>query len=139
MESHQDHHIGGDAIVQYSRFPPFGGFVKTYTVALLALIVMNVHPPIQAQWVQTGGPGGGIITCFVVSPNGAGGMFLFAGTYDSGVFLSSNNGTHWTSASTGIHGLVRSQRSFGVDTSVQRQLERFTEFHMPNQSLFLRR
>jgi hypothetical protein len=38
---------------------------------------------------------------FAVSPNGAGGTTLFAGTY-GGVFLSNNNGTSWTEVNAGL-------------------------------------
>jgi 6-phosphogluconolactonase (cycloisomerase 2 family) len=41
------------------------------------------------------------VWCFAVSPNGAGGTNIFAGT-DAGVFLSTNNGTTWTAASSGL-------------------------------------
>ena len=37
----------------------------------------------------------GWITTLAVSPNGAGGNNLFAGTFDAGVFLSTNNGISW--------------------------------------------
>ena len=50
-----------------------------------------------AQWVQTNGPGGGVVYTFAVSDTN-----LFAGTYGSGVFLSTNNGTSWTEASSGL-------------------------------------
>ena len=44
-----------------------------------------------AQWIQTSGPGGGDIRCFAFI-----GTNLFAGT-SNGVFLTTNNGTSWTS------------------------------------------
>ena len=54
---------------------------------------------VQAQWVQTNGPYGGVIPCFAVS-----GTNLFAGTYGGGVFLSTNNGTSWTEVNNGLTG-----------------------------------
>ena len=45
---------------------------------------------LQAQWVQTNGPNGGLVNCLAVS-----GTSIFAGS-DSGVFLSTNNGSNWT-------------------------------------------
>jgi hypothetical protein len=51
---------------------------------------------VQAQWVQSNGPTGGIVNCLAVS-----GTNLFAGT-DYGVYLSTNNGTSW--AQTGLTG-----------------------------------
>ncbi len=56
----------------------------------------------RAQWVQTNGPCGGYTLCLTLSPNGAGGMNLFAGTYGGGVFLSTNSGTHWTAVNNGL-------------------------------------
>jgi hypothetical protein len=50
-----------------------------------------------AQWVQTHGPYHGDVFCFAVS-----GTNLFAGTYGGGVFLSTNNGTSWSAASSGL-------------------------------------
>ena len=41
------------------------------------------------------------VHAFVVSPNGAGGTNLFAGT-DGGVFLSTNNGTGWSQVNSGL-------------------------------------
>jgi ligand-binding sensor domain-containing protein len=42
------------------------------------------------------------VNAFIVSPNGASGTNLFAGTNGGGVFLSTNNGVSWTTASTGL-------------------------------------
>jgi hypothetical protein len=42
------------------------------------------------------------VFAFAVSPNGTGGTNLFAGTYYSGVFLSTDNGTSWTAVNTGL-------------------------------------
>ena len=42
------------------------------------------------------------VRCFAVSPNGAGGANLFSGTWGSGCFLSTNNGTSWTAANSGL-------------------------------------
>ncbi len=41
------------------------------------------------------------VRCLAVSPNGAGGSNLFAGTY-GGVFLSTNNGASWTALNSGL-------------------------------------
>jgi Secretion system C-terminal sorting domain len=51
-----------------------------------------------AQWIQTNGPYGSYnISSFAVS-----GTNLFAGTWNSGVYLSTNNGTSWTAVNTGL-------------------------------------
>ncbi len=70
---------------------------------LAAIILVNFVPLINAQWVQTNGPYGGNIGCFAVSPNGAGGTNIFAGT-NGGVFLSTDNGTSWTQINNGLTG-----------------------------------
>src|ERR1035437_5473395 len=62
---------------------------------LLFLIISNEN--LQAQWVQTNGPGGGDIPCFAVS-----GSHLFAGTFGNGVYLSTNSGTSWTAVNNGL-------------------------------------
>lgn len=74
------------------------------TSRLLVLIIFlttSINIQLFAQWVKTNGPYDGDIWCLAVSPNGAGGTSLFAGTND-GVFLSTDNGTCWTAASTGL-------------------------------------
>jgi photosystem II stability/assembly factor-like uncharacterized protein len=43
-----------------------------------------------------------MVLCLAVSPNGAGGTDLFAGTYGGGVIHSTDNGTTWTEANTGL-------------------------------------
>ena len=56
---------------------------------------------LHAQWIQTNGPYGGLVSSLAVS-----GTNLFAGTLGGGVFLSTNNGTSWTAASTGLTSVV---------------------------------
>src|ERR1035437_2583652 len=52
---------------------------------------------LQAQWMQTNGPGGGVVNCFAFS-----GSNIFAGT-DNGVYLSTNSGSSWTAVNNGLH------------------------------------
>ena len=42
------------------------------------------------------------VSAFALSPNGAGGINLFASTHNGGVFLSTNNGTIWTGVNNGL-------------------------------------
>lgn len=51
------------------------------------------------QWVQTNGPGAGMINCFMLSgPN------IFAGCgVNKGIYLSTNNGTNWTTVNAGLN------------------------------------
>ena len=68
-------------------------------MVFLAPLVMSI--PLSAQWVQTNGPYSGSVyslLSFAVS-----GTNLFAGTDGGGgVFLSTNNGTSWTTVNTGL-------------------------------------
>jgi hypothetical protein len=52
---------------------------------------------VEAQWVQTAGSYGGVVSCMATS-----GVDLFAGTDGGGVFLSTDNGTNWTAVNTGL-------------------------------------
>ncbi len=57
-----------------------------------------IHTPSSnAQWVQINGLFAGPVTSLVVSGNS-----LFAGIDGGGVFLSTNNGTTWTPANSGL-------------------------------------
>ena len=69
-------------------------------VFLLQLMILGCNA-LQAQWVQTSGPGGGNVSCLAVSPNGTGGTNLVAGT-DGALFLSTNYGTSWTAVDSGL-------------------------------------
>jgi len=51
--------------------------------------------PLLAQWIQTNGPTD--VWSFAVS-----GKNIFAGTYDKGIFLSTDNGTNWTAVNNGL-------------------------------------
>ena len=53
--------------------------------------------PLLAQWVQTNGPPGFQIQCFAES-----GTNLFAGDYEGGVSLSTNNGKSWSRVDSGL-------------------------------------
>ncbi|MGA9408552.1 MAG: PQQ-binding-like beta-propeller repeat protein, partial [Bacteroidota bacterium] len=58
--------------------------------------------------LPTGLPSFAAVRSLAVSPNGAGGTNLFAGT-DEGVYLSTNNGTSWSKAGTGLtSGIINS-------------------------------
>ncbi len=51
----------------------------------------------NAQWMKTSCPYASYVNCFVVS-----GTNLFAGTQDSGVYLSTDSGISWTEMSNGL-------------------------------------
>ena len=60
------------------------------------LLVLFFTTEIYPQWVQTNGPIGGYVNCFLVS-----GLNLFAAT-SNGVFLTANDGYDWVEVSTGL-------------------------------------
>ncbi len=71
--------------------------MKTIFKFLLVLILIFINPiALFSQWVQTNGPHGGYV--YTLAYNGTD---LLAGTL-SGIFLSTNNGTSWTSANSNI-------------------------------------
>ncbi|MCJ7714131.1 regulator, partial [Candidatus Bathyarchaeota archaeon] len=64
---------------------------------LFLLSFFLLSQSLQAQWLQSNGPcGGQIYSLAVIGTN------TFAGTYGSGVFLSTDNGADWTAVSTGL-------------------------------------
>src|SRR5208283_4562481 len=64
---------------------------------LLPISLLGIMPSkVQAQWVQTNGPGGGDIHALTASE-----AKIFAGT-SSGVFRSTNNGTSWAAVNSGL-------------------------------------
>jgi ligand-binding sensor domain-containing protein len=73
------------------RYSNKAGFI----LAILTFI-LNFNS-LKAQWIQTSGPTGGIVNCLAAS-----GTKLFAGTNGNGVYISTNNGTNWTPANSGI-------------------------------------
>lgn len=90
---------------------------RTLKIMAIFFSVFAAINSLQAQWVQTNGPYGGTITCFAISPstNEANGKNIFAVT-TGGVFLSTTNGTSWTSAglkNNSINALVVSSDSAG--------------------------
>jgi ligand-binding sensor domain-containing protein len=72
-------------------------FVRCAGFLFVVICLFTIINPLHAQWVQTNGPYGGYVYAFAVS-----GTNLFAGTDEGGVFISTNNGTSWTAASTGL-------------------------------------
>jgi hypothetical protein len=70
---------------------------KLYLLVLILLLTTEIFP----QWVQTNGPSERIISSIAVIDTN-----LFAGTHRSGVFLSTNNGTNWTSVNSGLTDLL---------------------------------
>lgn len=75
------------------------------TIAIcLAIAVLGPIGPAGAQWVQTNGPYGGDVRCMAIIPAGdaTGTPTIFLGTYSGGVFRSTDRGTTWTGANSGL-------------------------------------
>ncbi len=66
-------------------------------IILCLLSIINV----KAQWVRTSKLLDGHIRCFAVSDTN-----LFAGTYEDGVYLSTDKGISWVAANTGLPNTV---------------------------------
>ena len=71
--------------------------LRSLIVVLCSLSVMDSS---HAQWTQTNGPYSGEVKCFAVSSTN-----LFAGN-QSGVLLSTNNGTSWSAVNSGLTDLL---------------------------------
>ncbi len=65
-------------------------------LSLFALIFAEVMPA-SAQWVQTNGPYGGVVTCMISNDS-----ILFAGTFMGGVFRSTDEGRSWLAVNDGF-------------------------------------
>jgi ligand-binding sensor domain-containing protein len=62
---------------------------------ILVIIFLTISNRLYSQWTNTNGPIGGVISALATS-----GTNIFAGT-EAGVFLSTNNGTSWSSINNG--------------------------------------
>ena len=71
---------------------------KLYILITIGIVIYSTF--LKAQWIQTNGLEGGDVSSFVVS-----GINLFAGTINSGVFISTNNGDTWSKVNAGLTNL----------------------------------
>ena len=70
--------------------------MRTQSICL-ALVTFLLCPFASAQWVRANFPHSIAASCLAIS-----GDVLIAGTYDRGVFISTNQGTNWTAANQGL-------------------------------------
>jgi photosystem II stability/assembly factor-like uncharacterized protein len=75
-----------------------GGFMKSYTVVTIALLLLSSSSQALAEWVQTNGPYGGSVNTIAINERG----HIFAGTSAGGVFRSTNNGDNWAPINNGL-------------------------------------
>ncbi|MCI0695966.1 T9SS type A sorting domain-containing protein [candidate division KSB1 bacterium] len=72
--------------------------LKFFSVVFTSLLILSGLATSNAQsvaWEQTNGPLGGAVQALALHPNGQ----IFAGTFFSGVFRSTNNGERWAQTS----------------------------------------
>ena len=86
-----DYLIIGDTVLTLRRTP-------VAPVCILLSFILSFMS--RAQWVRTDVPGGADVRSLCVSGNS-----LLAGTADGGVYRSTDNGAHWTTANTGLTGI----------------------------------
>jgi len=92
----------------FKPMAPYGGDVRSFAVSGRNLfagtygggVFLSTNNGTSWTTVNTGLTNTSV-RALAVSPNGAGGANLFAGTY-SGAFLSTDNGTTWTAFNTGL-------------------------------------
>jgi hypothetical protein len=70
-------------------------------VAVLAL-VFSAAPDARGQWVQTGGPWNGGAEMLCIAESGTNASTLFAGSYYDGFLRSTDSGTTWSVADSGL-------------------------------------
>lgn len=71
---------------------------KIVIITLIQLLPFGICIS-HAQWVQTNGPYGGNIWALAIN-----GENIFAGTYEDGIFLSTDEGSNWTEVNNGLDG-----------------------------------
>jgi hypothetical protein len=75
--------------------------MKNVITSLITLLLLaNMMNKSFGQWIHTNGPYGGNIHFIAID-----GDELFAGSFGTGVYLSTNNGENWTSRSNGLANL----------------------------------
>ena len=78
-------------------------YVIITSLQILLFGICNLH----AQWIQTNGPYGGNIRALAIDEEN-----IFAGTYEDGIFLSTDEGLNWTEVNNGLDG--KEVRSFAI-------------------------
>ena len=80
-----------------------------FSIPVIVLLLICWSTLLHAQWVQTNGPGTGPVNSLVAS-----GTNVIAGEYMGNVYRSTDNGTHWSLANTGLPGTAEFVYSLAV-------------------------
>lgn len=75
------------------------GVIQIFVMFTFIIIAMQQS---SAQWIQTGAPIGENYNALLVTPNATDDTNIFAGTFGSGVFRSTNYGKTWVEKNTGL-------------------------------------
>lgn len=120
---------------------PFDRLPVICRVMTLVFVCLLFSAPAHAQWTQCGAPLGGAITAFATS-----GQTLFAGTYKSGVFRSTDLGNTWVAAGIGLSSqrilslhVADSTLYAGTDAGVYRSTNQgnsWTEMGLVNKTIY---
>ena len=79
---------------------------------IACIIIAGLTNSLHAQWVRTNGPCEGLTYALTVGATGAGDTCLFAGTWNGGVFRTSDNGNSWTEIDGGIWWAIPNDTGF---------------------------
>ena len=83
--------------------------MKTFFENLIAVIGLTAFwNPVHAQWVQTNGPGGGIVSSLAAT-----GDTVYATIYGEGAFRSTDNGASWVPTDFGLSKKIYRLTVFG--------------------------
>jgi photosystem II stability/assembly factor-like uncharacterized protein len=78
----------------------WGGWLARWVMGLMLMGAMAGQAMASANWAQTSGPGGGTIQALVIDPSSP--STLYAGTFEGGVFKSTNGGDSWSAVNSGL-------------------------------------
>jgi hypothetical protein len=79
-----------------NRVKLWSNLMKIITI-LFSLLIFFLNLNIDSQWIQTNGPSAGDVRCLAIS-----GTYVYAGTYENGIFRSSNYGGNWIAVNNGM-------------------------------------
>ncbi|MFA6456735.1 MAG: hypothetical protein WCW40_07935, partial [Bacteroidota bacterium] len=86
-------------------------FIRNPRISFVCFYLLLHVNALQAQWIQTDGPYGGVANCVAVH-NG----YVFAGIKGAGIYRSADDSSHWTRVyESGIYDVIYSFAVIGTD------------------------